>query len=77
MRLKLVKSKELTRIRSGGWDMSLSQVSIHRAGIVGGWRMVRPELDESKELKKKGSEAVAADILRGWRIVRPELDESK
>jgi hypothetical protein len=26
---------------------------------------VRPELDESKKLKKKESEAVAADILRG------------
>ncbi len=34
-------------------------------------------MDESKKLKKIGSEAVAADILRGWRIARPELDESK
>ncbi len=28
VRLKLDQSKELTRIRSGGWDISLSQVYI-------------------------------------------------
>ncbi len=38
---------------------------------------MRPELDESKKLKKIGSETIAADILRGWRIVRPDLDKSE
>ncbi len=57
MRIKLDKSKELTMIRSWTGTSPSARYSIHRAVVIGGCRIVKPELDESRRLKRIRSEA--------------------